>query len=796
MKNKNILLFAISVFINFLLLTSSNGNEFIFETTKIEIFEDGNRIIATKGNAQSQDGNITIDADKFIYNKALSTLEAIGNVLLKDSKESILINAKNIFYNQNSSLIEAYTNVEIRDLSKNLKVNSDQIFYNVLDKKIYSDKKSKVTDKFNNIFYSDSFVYEKKNSLVKITGVHYKDKKKNNSYFERAFINLNTNRLLAKDISIELNDLTFSKENNPRLKGNTLEMNNEKSIIKKGVFTTCKKNDDCPPWQISAKKITHDKKKKTIFYKDAWLRLYDTPVFYFPKFFHPDPTVKRRSGFLVPSFTNSSNLGTSFNLPYYFAIADNKDLTLSPVISDKNQLMQVEYRGINKDSSINLDTSLLNQIDDSSKTHFFAKVIKKVKLKNFENSKINLEIQQTSDDTFLKTYKLKSPLITDNSTLTSTLGFNAYREDLSFDLDFKVYEDLSIKDSDRYEYIYPNYNLMKQFNLDNTKGNFSLDSKGYIKNYDTNVFESVAINNLIYDSNYSITDLGLKNNYKVMLKNINTDSKNSSKYKNSPDYQLGSMLQYNSTLPLKKENTLTKSILMPLASFKFSPNKSKNINDSENKIDINNIFSFNRIGLNDNIEEGASLTYGVEYFKTNKKENRRFFRTKIANNLRYKDSDALPTNNGIMAKTSDFMGIIEINPLKELNLNYEFNIDENLKNKNSETLAAALQINNFATSFEYLNQNNTYGKNSYLDNTTSYMLGKDKELIFNTRENKETSITEFYNLVYRYYNDCLIAAVEYNKDYYNDRDLKPEENIFFKLTIVPLGTNQSPNLLN
>jgi len=62
MKNKNILLFAISVFINFLLLTSSNGNEFIFETTKIEIFEDGNRIIATKGNAQSQDGNITIDA--------------------------------------------------------------------------------------------------------------------------------------------------------------------------------------------------------------------------------------------------------------------------------------------------------------------------------------------------------------------------------------------------------------------------------------------------------------------------------------------------------------------------------------------------------------------------------------------------------------------------------------------------------------------------------------------------------------------------------------------------------------
>ena len=82
---------------------------------------------------------------------------------------------------------------------------------------------------------------------------------------KQALQELNTNRLLAKDISTELNDLTLSKENNPRLKGNTLEMNNEKSIIKKGVFTTCKKNDDCPPWQISAKEITHDKKKENYF---------------------------------------------------------------------------------------------------------------------------------------------------------------------------------------------------------------------------------------------------------------------------------------------------------------------------------------------------------------------------------------------------------------------------------------------------------------------------------------------------------------------------------------------------
>ena len=75
-----------------------------------------------------------------------------------------------------------------------------------------------------------------------------------------------------------------------------------------------------------------------------------------------------------------------------------------------------------------------------------------------------------------------------------------------------------------------------------------------------------------------------------------------------------------------------------------------------------------------------------------------------------------------------------------------------------------------------------------------FNIDADKNLIFETRKNKKTKLTEFYNLVYQYTNDCLIAAIEYNKDYYSDRDLKPEENIFFKLTIIPFGQTSSPNL--
>ena len=48
--------------------------------------------------------------------------------------------------------------------------------------------------------------------------------------------------------------------------------------------------------------------------------------------------------------------------------------------------------------------------------------------------------------------------------------------------------------------------------------------------------------------------------------------------------------------------------------------------------------------------------------------------------------------------------------------------------------------------------------------------------------------------MYQYRNDCLIASIEYKKDYYEDRDIKPEESIFFKLSIVPFGETSTPNL--
>lgn len=100
-----------------------------------------------------------------------------------------------------------------------------------------------------------------------------------------------------------------------------------------------------PTWRLRARKVTQDTKKQMIFYRDAVLEIKGVPVFYTPYFAHADPSAPRRSGFLIPSFGESSRTGTFFELPYYWAISKHQDLTLSPrVMSDAYPLLSFEHR--------------------------------------------------------------------------------------------------------------------------------------------------------------------------------------------------------------------------------------------------------------------------------------------------------------------------------------------------------------------------------------------------------------------------------------------------------------------
>ena len=771
----------------------SFAENYRFETSKIDIVNDENKIIATDGIAYSNDNNIEIKAKKFEYFNEIDFLKAFsGSAFIKS--DNLIINFDQIELNKNNSIITASGNVKIIDTDKELEINSKRIIFNKDQGIIQSSDDSILKDKFKNIFETKSFSYDTKKNILKIKKANFKDTENNNFFVDLAYINIQSEKLFGKDIIVNLNNKSFNKDNEPRLKGRSISYENQKSIIKKGVFTTCKKRDDCPPWELSAEEILHDKKTQIISYKNAWLKVYDKPVVYFPKFFHPDPTVKRKSGFLIPTLKSSPNADNFLSLPYFHVISSNKDLTFTPrLYSDNKILLQSEYRQENSDSSLISDFSVFKEKDAGSKNHFFYNFSKKFDFLNFDNSLLNFKLEKTSNDTYLKANKINSPIINSYDVLENNFQIELSNEDLSIDTEFIAYESLDKDKSDRYEFILPKLDISKKIvNNSDLDGEFNFNSSNLIKNYQTNIFEKININNLIFNSNPKITNLGFYNNYDFIIKNVNSDSQNSKNYKENENYYLSGLFQFNSSFPLIKEMGNQQNVLKPKISLKIAPNDTKNLRSDTNRLDVNNLFNLDRVASNDTLEGGISLAYGNDFTIIDKDNSRQILSLKLANNIRLKENDDLPTNNQVGLKTSNFFSEIEYSPNEILKTTYKNSFKNNAKDVTYENFITEISLNNFVTTFDYLNENNTSDENSYLKNTTQYVINDSNNLLFSTRINKKTDLTEYYNLMYQYKNDCLAASIEYNKDYYEDSDITPEESIFFKLTIIPFGASSAP----
>ncbi len=790
MKNK-LILSTIIIFFCFQNLSLSQG--FNFKGSELEILEGGKLILANQGKAISNDNNFEISSEKFEYLKDENILKSSGNGVVLINSEKLKIKYDNAIFDQNNFTFDATGNVEILELNESFVIKNNKISYNQRDNIVNSDNTTRIEDKFGNTYFVDSFTFEINQNLIKVKNLVTKDRQNNIFKSSLAYFNTKSGKVFGKDMSAKLSESLI--DNNFRIKGNSVIIEDNFSEITKGVFTTCKKRDGCPPWQLSAKKIKHDKEKREISYDDAILKLYDVPVAYFPKFFHPDPTVKRRTGFLVPSIKNSSNFGNYLNTPFFYALAENKDFTFMPrFYLDDKILMQTEYRQKNLKSDHIADFSFFTEKNGSSKRHFFYEYKKDLIVRKFDTSDVNLKLQTISNDTYIKSNKLKSDLNKDNNILENSIKLDLYSNDLSINLSSTVFENLDKNKSDRFEYILPKLELTKNLGNSNfLNGNFVLKSKSLIKNYDTNVYEKHNINDIFFNSNPKINKYGFFNNYEFLLRNSNTDNKNSS-FKNKQNLFFSGILQYNSTLPLIKENDTYQNILKPRLSVRVAPDHTKNDRNSVRKIDFNNIYSLTRTTDDQSIEGGISATYGLNYTFTDKLKNNEIFNIKLANNVRLNENDDLSNTSQIGEKTSNFFSEIEYNPNEFISTKYISSLKNNLSDISQENFVSTFKVNNFVTTFDYLNENNTVEKTSFLSNETTFLVNNSSSFSFSTRKNKTKDLTEYYKFMYQYKNDCLAASIEYNKDFYTDRDVKPDEAILLKLSIIPFAEASSPNL--
>ena len=836
MKNKYFRFYLFLIFFLFckdLLINKAIAQEIKFNSKEISVDATNETIIGSGAAEATIDISTKIYADEFIYKKKEKKLLVTGNARIIDLTNEIEINSDQIEYFENQKKFVAKKKVKVFDKVNKIKLLSDHLIYNqkkleiaslgltyvdiknkyniestdlYFDQKkqiLYSKKNTSVTDNKKNVILSSSFDYSLNDEIINAVNIEINDINKNQFLLDTGQIRLNQNSLEGQNIKVNLNKNTFgNNENNPRITGDSIVYGNAKTIINNGNFTTCGENEDCPAWLLSSKQITHYEKKKEIHYKNVWLNFYNKPVFYFPKFFHPDPSVERKSGFLIPQISNSNNLGLSATIPYFHAFSESSDLTFKPrIFSNKEFVFQNELRKETKKSSNILDFSI-NKDDknNGTETHFFSNSKIKIDRNNIlDEGFINLKLEKVSNDAYIQNYSIEStsPIIKDTDVLESSIEFGGLtNNEIFFDFSIESYETLNKPNNDRYEYVYPNYSISKSILLNDSLFN-SLDvsSSGSQKKFATNKYEGVQINDIVLSTNNFVSKKGLNFTFKNLFKNINSEGTNSTKYKNDFQSEILSLSAIDVSLPLIKKANKSIDYLTPKISFRYSPNDTKNIKNEDRILNSENIFSLNRIGFSDNVESGKSATLSLNYKKQDS-ENNEIVSTSIATIFREEEDKNLPISSTLGKKQSDFVGDVEFTPNKNINFDYNYLVDNDLDQINLHNFTNTFRINNFINEFTFYEENNLVGKKSYYENALSYSFNDKNSFTFKTRENKKDNLTEFYNLIYEYKNDCLTASIKYNKEYYTNSNLKPNEELFFTLTLIPLGSTQTDSIID
>jgi LPS-assembly protein len=304
------------------------------------------------------------------------------------------------------------------DKSQPLYLQGDELVYDTGGNRVVA--RGNVEIYYNDyILTADQVVYDQSaNTLTAVGNVVLKEPNGNIVRADRYTLTDDFRDGFVQSLSIvTTDDSRIAAERATRRGGNT-------TVFTNGRFTPCKTNDGMPPlWCISAATIIHDQQAATISYQDAQFELFGVPVLYAPYFEHADPSVKRKSGFLMPEYSNSSTLGTMVGLPYYFALAPNYDFTFNPLYtSQQGILWQGEWRHRLENGQYYIKLAGIDQnpndlpsniVDPDQYSGFRGSIETKGLFSIASWWHFGWDVTAATDDTFRRFYKLDNILATD-----------------------------------------------------------------------------------------------------------------------------------------------------------------------------------------------------------------------------------------------------------------------------------------------------------------------------------------------------------------------------------------------
>jgi LPS-assembly protein len=688
----------------------------------------------------------------------LSAAAATAADLKIDKETPILFTADEVNYDRELGVVRARGNVEISQSGR--------------------------------ILLADTVTYNQRQDLVSATGnISLVEATGDVLFAQHMEVTGDLKNGIIRDLRALLSDgARFAAAGGRRRDGNVTEMRN-------AVYSACELcRDDprsAPLWQMKAVKVRHDQQAKDLEYSDAWLELGGIPVAYTPYLSHPDPTVKRRTGFLVPSIGNTTDLGFVFSLPYYVVIDDQRDITIEPFFTSKEgPVLALEYREAMEHGRHEVQGSATVDSDDDFRGHVFGKLRYDLN----DTWRLGLDYNRTTDDTYLRRYRfghqriLNSRAFVEGFRRRNYLVANAYAfQPLEGDVD-----------QDTVPIVLPLLDYSFVSNPDRIGGRTTLDLDLAVLNRQQGTDTRRLSARLGWDlplrdpigGIYTLSARLWGDGYHVGNEEIAGEEGTFT----GVTGRVWPQAVAEWRMPFVRTDDTISQIVQPVVQFVAAPRGGNPVEiPNEDSIDIEldetNLLSPNRYSGLDRVEGDVRMNYGLgwEGFRVGGGSASLF----AGQSYRFKADDDLSPSSGLDGEVSDIVGAAEIRFAPWFGVRYRTRVDNNdlTFERNEVGFGGGIPALRLGGSYVFYNEQlgSSFAGREELNLVLSSQLTRHwSGRVFGTQD-LVADETRRIGAGVTYEDECFVFDVQYAREDYRDRDIEPRDTVFFRFALKTIG---------
>lgn len=660
----------------------------------------------------------------------------------------------------------------------------------------------------DHILHADVIVYNRKQDFVTASGnVSLLEPTGDVLFAEFMELSGDMKNGLISDLRAILKDSSLlAASGGRRSNANRLDLRN-------AVYSPCRLCEDDPSrpplWQVKAVKVVHDKKRQTIEYTDAWLEVAGIPVLYTPYMSHPDPSVKRKSGFLTPAFGSSQVTGSFLNTPYFFNIAPNADATLSPTFStNEGVILAGEYRHRFADGDFDARGSFKQSTPDSEQTYSTEKgiggirghIAAKGRFDYDETWRWGFDVNRQTDTAYMSRFGFTvdntKPQIA--NALANSGFIEGFRQRNYLSAEAASFQStLTTQSDDTVPLILPLIDFNHLSEPDRFGGHSNLD----INMLALSRAQGTDTRRLSVRGGWSLPYVAPAGDVYTFSTNLMSEFYNVKGYHpvgqdTSSDfaYRLKPQAALDWRYPFVRDEGNVYQMIEPIASIVVSPygGNSPDIpnEDSQNlEFDDTNLFSDNRFSGLDRVEGGPRVNYGFKWGVFGEKGGSTSML--VGQSYRYKKDDTFATGSGLEDHFSDIVGRLHASPGSQFNLFYRTRLDKsNLEARRNEidfgAGAPALRLNTRYAYFDRIEGSEFSGREELSGSLSSQLDKNWRSSLSATRDLIENDLRSM-NLNLTYEDECLLFSSNLSRTFFQNHELHPENSIVFRILFKTLG---------